>query len=253
MKNFLDVIRESRFLPFAHRGATRLAPENTIVAFKKAITLGFNIIETDLRCSLDHVLYCFHDKSLLRMTGDNRLIERLTSFEIDRLRIDGEYPIPKLTDIYDAFPNSYINIDAKSDACIEPLNLILRSTDARFRTCIGSFRQRRLSRIVKGADCAKIAYSMGTGRVLELLGSSFVKRSLKCEEACAQLPVRAYGFSLITPRRLSYYKSVGLKVHAWTINDPSEMQHLIDLGVDGLMTDDCQTLKSVLQLNRLWP
>ena len=252
MKNFLDLIRESRFLPFAHRGATRSAPENTVAAFEKAKALGFDIIETDLRCSVDQVLYCFHDKSLLRMTGDHRAIESLTSFEIDRLRIDGEHPIPKLTDIYESFPNAYVNLDAKSEACVRPLSLFFSSTDAGSRSCIGSFSQNRLSRIVKGANCGGVAYSMGTARVLELLTSYLIKRSLHCDESCAQLPVRAYGVSLITPKLLSYYKSSGLKTHAWTINDPLEMQRLIDMGVDGLMTDDCETLKAILKINKLW-
>lgn len=252
MESFAELIRDSKFLPFAHRGASRLAPENTFAAFQIAYDLGFNIIETDIRSSSDGILYCFHDRSVKRMTRTSGNIANLPSHHIDGLRIDGIHAIPKLVDLYEAFPNAYFNIDAKSWECVTPLIDLISRTNASKRTCFGSFDQARLDQITSNVADKTSARSMGTRGVVNLYINYLTGRSHDMTADCAQLPLSHFGVSLINKNTLKYFQSKGLKIHVWTINKVSEFQRLIDLGVDGIMTDDCVSLKSILETNNLW-
>ncbi len=252
MESFTELIRHSRFLPFAHRGASRLAPENTFAAFQIANDLGFNIIETDVRSSSDGVLYCFHDRSVKRMTGSRGNIETLSSRYLDKLKISGEHCIPRLENLYEAFPNAYFNIDAKSCNCVAPLIDTIKRTKTSKRTCFGSFKQARLNRITSNLIHENPARSLGTLGVVKLYLNYFTCHPGTLRADCAQLPLSHFGINLINEKTLAHFQSQGLKIHVWTINEKSEFQRLIDLGVDGIMTDDCELLKSVLERNNLW-
>ena len=250
--DFSTVIRESRFMAFAHRGANKLATENTLAAFQIAYDMGYRIMETDVQASKDGVLYCFHDTDLQRSAGDPRKFETLTSSEIDRVRLKGGHPIPKLAQLFEAFPNAYFNIDAKSWASVEPLIALTRSMKTGARTCFGSFSQRRIETIISALSQHSPARSLGTGGVIRFYLEHLLNHRGQINANCAQLPVSHFGIKLITPKTLTYAKVKGLKIHVWTINQAPEMQRLIDLGVDGIMSDDCAMLKSVLQKNGLW-
>ena len=252
MESFAELIKHSKFLPFAHRGASQLAPENTFAAFQIAYELGFNIIETDVRSSSDGVLYCFHDRSLKRMTGSSGNIEDLPSCYIDELRIDGIHSIPRLENLYEAFPNAYFNIDAKSWGCVAPLIDLVRRTKISRRTCFCSFDQARLDRITSSLIDKTFARSMGTRDAFNLYIGYLTGQSRTIRADCVQLPLSHCGINLINKKTLEYFQSQGLKIHVWTINKATEFQRLIDLGVDGIMTDDCELLKSVLAENNLW-
>lgn len=252
MESFSELIKQSRFLPFAHRGASRLAPENTFAAFQIAYDLGFNIIETDVRSSSDGVLYCFHDRSVERMTGSLGNIENLSSRHLDKLRINETHHIPRLENLYEAFPNTYFNIDAKSWECVYPLVDLVRRTNTSERTCFGSFDQARLDRITSNLINDTSARSLGTRGVVNLYLGYLTGQSFAIRADCAQLPIRYFGINLVNKKTLAHFQSQGLKIHVWTINEAPEFQRLIDLGVDGIMTDDCEMLKSVLEKNNLW-
>ena len=252
MISFAELIQQSRFLPFAHRGASKLAPENTFAAFQAAYDLGFKIVETDIRASRDGVAYCFHDLDLMRMTGDSRKIEEITSQEVDQVRIKGTHPIPKLQDLYEAFPDACFNLDAKSWSSVDPLVELVRRMDVEQRTCFGSFSQARLDTISQKLPSGAPAQSIGTKGAVALYLNYLLRRRLRMRAVCVQLPVKKYGVRLINRNTVDFYHSLGLKAHVWTVNDATEMQHLIDIGVDGIMTDDCELLKSVLKKNHLW-
>ena len=106
--SFSQLIQDREFLAFAHRGANQLAPENTLAAFQIAYDLGYQIIETDVQSSSDGVLYCFHDDHLQRTAGDPRKFEDVHSQDIDQLRINGTHPIPRLAELFKAFPERQI-------------------------------------------------------------------------------------------------------------------------------------------------
>ena len=93
---------------------------------------------------------------------------------------------------------------------------------------------------------------MGTSAVLKLFTGYWTGKSRTVTANCVQLPLSHYGINLISKNTLNYFQSQGLKIHVWTVNKATEFQRLIDLGVDGIMTDNCEMLKSVLAENDLW-
>lgn len=250
--NFSQLIRDRKFLAFAHRGANQLAPENTHAAFQIAHELGYRIIETDVQSSSDGVLYCFHDDHLQCTTGDPRKFENVHSQDIDQLRINGMHAIPKLAELFEAFPEAYFNIDIKSWSATGPFIALATSMNACDRLCVGSFNQRRIKAVTSSLSQSPPARSLGTGGVARFYLKHLLNWPGNIRANCAQLPVSYFGIKLITPQTLVYAKSKGLKIHVWTINQADEIQRLIDLGVDGIMTDDCVLLKSILEKNGLW-
>ena len=250
--SFSQLIQDREFLAFAHRGANQLAPENTHAAFQIAYDLGYRIIETDAQSSSDGVLYCFHDDHLQRTTGDPRKFEDVHSQDIDQLRINGTHPIPRLAELFEAFPEAYFNIDVKSWAATDPFIALAISINVCDRICVGSFSQRRIEAVTSSVLQNPPARSLGTGGVVEFYLKHLLNHRGNIKANCAQLPMTYFGVKLITPKTLAYARSKGLKIHVWTINQADEMQNLIDLGVDGIMTDDCVLLKSILKKNGLW-
>ena len=121
-------------LAFAHRGGALLPAnegvENTILAFRNAVDLGYRYLETDVHTSLDGVVYAFHDIELTRMTGTVSAFRDLDSSAIDAIMVGGREPVPRLADLLDAFPEARFNIDVKADDAVEPTLAVLQDADA---------------------------------------------------------------------------------------------------------------------------
>ena len=232
-------------LAFAHRGGASDFPENSLKAFQASVALGFRYLETDVHLSTDGLIYAFHDDQLDRVTDRSGAIGALHSNEIDQARIDGTEPVPKLSDLLEAFPEHRFNIDPKSDAVVDPLGDLLEAHGALSRVCVTSFKDRRQQKMHRrfGSRVCIGLGERGIGRML-LAGWGLPVGSF-CE-SCAQVPPRAYGIEIITPRFLTACRKRGLPVHAWVIDEPEEMQRLVGLGVDGLMTDKPQILMDFL-------
>ncbi len=241
---------------FAHRGwhADELAGrENTSAAFARAVDEGYRYLETDVHCTADGVLVAFHDTRLDRVTDRRGQIGMLTWDEVRAARIAGSETIPSMADLLADFPDAHFNIDAKSDAAVGPLIDLLISADALDRVCLASFSDRRLhalrSRLGPGA-----ALSLGPRQVMRLVARSrFVPVPLHFPGAvAAQVPVRAGAVEVITPAFIRTAHRIGLEVHAWTVDDATQMERLLDLGVDGIITDRPDVLRTVLQRRGSW-
>lgn len=240
-------------IPFAHQGAHRDGGpgENTMSAFEAAIDMGYRYIETDAHVTADGVLVALHDDTLDRVTDRSGVIGDLPWAEVRKARVAGAEPVPLLEDLLALHPEVRVNIDPKHDAAVEPLAEAIRRTGAIDRVCIGAFSDRRLARI--RADLGpRLCTSMGPRQVARLLAASRGLPSGRFTAACAQVPVRRGLVPLVTQRFLEAAHSRGLQVHVWTINDPAEMGALLDLGVDGIMTDAPDVLKQVLDDRTAW-
>jgi glycerophosphoryl diester phosphodiesterase len=237
-------------LAFAHRGGSDEAPENSLRAFRAAVRLGFRYLETDVHTTRDGVLVAFHDDVLDRVTDRIGVIERLSWRQIAAARIAGTEPIPKLTDLLEEFPDIRINIDPKSDLAVDPLVEVIRSTGCIDRVCIGSFSDRRLDRVRRllGPD---LCTGLGPREVarLRVTRPGSVRRF---SGAAAQVPVRVRGVAVVDPRFVATAHANDIAVHVWTIDDPAEMHRLLDLGVDGIMTDRPTVLRDVLTARNQW-
>jgi glycerophosphoryl diester phosphodiesterase len=242
-------------IALAHRGASKNLPENTMAAFECAVDLGYRYIETDVHVTRDGVLIAFHDDRLDRVTRHSGLISELDWAEIKQARVDEAEPIPLLEDLLTRWPGIRINLDPKSDAAVAPLTEMLKKLDAVDRVCIGSFSGARLQNIRKSFDM-EICTSMGPMDVFRLRMTSlpfpapFQQQTY--DARCAQVPLRKWGLPVIDKLFVSTAHRLGLKVHAWTINDEAEMNCLLDLGVDGLISDEAHLLKKVFIERGIW-
>jgi glycerophosphoryl diester phosphodiesterase len=240
-------------IAFAHRGGTSAAPENTLRAFEHAINLGYRYVETDVHASADGKLLAFHDNNLLRTCGENIDIASTDWSILSDARIDGTDPIPLLEDLLGSWPDVRINIDCKTDTALQPLLDTLRRTNSLDRVCIGSFSDKRLARIRAelGPD---VCTSMGPGEVARLVLRSHSRLPIPVSQhaLCAQVPVKQGPIPVVTRATIATARALGIHVHVWTIDDPIEIGRLLDMGVDGVMTDDTVALKSVYQARNVW-
>lgn len=239
-------------LPFAHRGGAGDWPENTMPAFQGAMDLGYRYLETDAHVTADGVCLAFHDDRLDRVTDGTGVIADLPYAEVRTALVDGREPIPLLEDLLATFPEARINIDTKADASVDAVADVVTRTGAVDRVCIGSFSDARLRRI-RGLLGPDLCTSMGPKDVARLRGGSYGLPGARAFDAdCAQVPHRVKGVTVVDERFVAKAHAVGLQVHVWTIDDEAEMHELLDLGVDGIMTDRPGLLKDVLVSRGAW-
>ena len=259
---------------FAHRGGAAHAPENSWRAFEHALGLGYWYLETDVQATADGVLVAFHDRTLDRVTGRPGRIARLPHREVATALIGGTEPIPLLEDLLGAWPDVRFNIDVKDAPAIRPLAEVLRRTTAWDRVCVTSFSAARLRSVRRVLDrpVCMAASPLGTavvrfgaprgprnrtrpgqGRPGQARGTSRVaypalaERLARTGVRCAQVPA-----SVATPSFIARAHTLGLHVHAWTVNSPDMMRRLLDSGVDGIMTDETVALRDVLLSRGEW-
>jgi len=239
-------------IPFAHRGGASEAPENTMPAFEHAVRLGYRYLETDAHVTADGVLIAFHDDRLDRVTDRAGVIAELPWSEVQRARVDGREPIPLLEDLLTAWPDVRVNIDPKHDGAAEPLAAAIVRTRSVDRVCVGAFSDRRIG-VVRSLVGPALCTSMGPREVAQLVSAS---RGLpgggRLRSPCAQVPPNQGRVPLVTARLVETAHRLGVQVHVWTIDDGDEMARLLDLGVDGIMTDRPQVLKDVLTARGEW-
>ena len=266
---FLD---HPRPLAFAHRGGAAHAPENSWPAFEHAVKLGYTYLETDARATFDGKLMAFHDRNLERVTDAEGPINMKSYREVAALRVAGSEPIPLIEDLLGAWPGVRFNIDVKDEAGIPLLPGVLRRTSAWDRVCLTSFSGARLRAVRKLLDhpvcmttspsaIAAVRYSigagsrgsagsagsMGPGRSQEPPTRLLARRLAQAGACCAQVPGR-----VATRPFVRRAHALGLDVHVWTINDRAGMTRFLDLGADGIMTDDIETLREVLIERGQW-
>ena len=240
-------------IPFAHQGAHRAGGpgENTMSAFEAAIEMGYRYLETDAHVTADGVLVALHDDTLDRVTDRTGVIAEMPWAEVRKARVAGTEQVPLLEDLLALHPDVRVNIDPKHDAAVDPLADAIRRTGALDRVCIGAFSDRRLARI-RAELGPRICQSMGPRQVARLIAASRGLPAGRFTAACAQVPVRRGLVPLVTPRFLEAAHARGIQVHVWTIDDADEMRALLDLGVDGIMTDAPDVLKQVLDERTAW-
>lgn len=208
-------------------------------SFQHAFDLGYRYFETDVQVTADGVLVAFHDDDLRRTCGMPGRISEMNWSAVSKALVDGKAPIPLLTDLFDGFPDCRINIDCKTDAVVLPLASMLRRCNALPKVCVGAFSDRRIRRL-RSMFGAELCTSMAPLEVVRfLLGST------SATAQTAQVPVRQYGIGVVSGRSLARARAKHVAVHVWTIDDSAEMNRLLDLGVDGIMTDETQRLKDV--------
>jgi glycerophosphoryl diester phosphodiesterase len=247
-------------LALAHRGFSREGLENSMAAFGAAVDLGFRHLETDVHTTADGVLLLFHDEALDRITDGSGRISELPAAAVARARIGGAEPIPLFEELVTAFPDVRLNLDVKDWNSVDTLAAAIERHGLHDRVLVASFSDRRRRAVLKqlSRPAAGSAGIVSSG-LFVLLGPVLpapllrlvARRALRGVQAL-QVPVRFRAVTVVTPGFVKRAHRHGLQVHVWTINEPAEMHRLLDLGVDGIVTDRADLLKDVLQQRGAW-
>lgn len=245
---FLD---HPRPVAIAHRGGSLEAEENTLPAFEHAVRLGYSHVELDVHASRDGAVFIHHDESLARMTGDPRMLADLDSAELRRLRTRGGAGLPLLEEMLAAFPRLFVAIELKSDAVVAPLAEVIGRADALGRVCAGSFSGRRTARLRRLLGPG-LCWSPAHAGVARLWLSGWGLPLGAGPAPVLQVPVRFRGIPVVTPRLMRAAHARGVQVQVWTVDDADEMERLMDMGVDGIMSDRPGLLRERMRARGCW-
>lgn len=252
-----------RVLVIAHRGGTGLWPENTLYAFERAAASGADVIETDVRVTRDGELVVLHDEDVGRTTDGTGPVGSMTLAELKRL--DAAYrfstdsgrsfplrglgvTVPTLREVFNALPRVRFNIEPKQGvpSLVAPLCRLIREHGMGERVMVASFSGATLQEFRR--ECLEVATSASTGEVAYFvaLQEAGLAASYSPAMQALQVPVRWGALRVLTRDFVEAAHGRNLRVHAWTINDEGEMRRLIEMGVDGIMTDYPDRLSRVL-------
>jgi len=240
---------------FAHRGGAADGYENSLAAFAAAVEMGYRYLETDVHATSDGVLLAFHDTTLDRVTDLRGRVDRLPWKAVSRARIGGREPIPLLEDLLGTWPDIRVNIDVKDAGATAPLAATIRRTSSLDRVCVASFSERRLAAVRRELGprlCTSLA-PPGVIRLFAAASSGALAGLAPRGVPCVQVPERVGPLRVVTPRLVEIAHAQGQHVHVWTVDDAADMRRLLDLGVDGIMTDRIHTLRDVLHERGNWP
>jgi glycerophosphoryl diester phosphodiesterase len=235
-------------------------------AFAGSVAIGFKHLETDLHLTADGELVCFHDHTVDRTTNGTGPVETFTLDELKRL--DAGYrhgargglafrgsgiTVPTLEEAMLAFPEVRFVVDLKRDGLEAPLAELISRLDAPDRLIVGSFDDGRLEtfrRLTNGS----VATSTGPMLTRMWVLASRAGRGVPGSKAVAlQVPLRMRGVRVVDEKLISSAHAAGMQVHVWTVNQREEMNRLLDMGVDGLISDRPDILREVMEVRGQWP
>ena len=233
----------------AHRGLALEAPENTLLAFVAAIGLGVTHVETDVHASSDGVAVISHDPHLARVAGIDGTVSSLTMRQLRETPLGYDQGFCSLADALDAFPETRFNIDIKSADAVAPTVAAVLDARATDRVLVTSFSERRrraavrqLPGVATSASSSVFAAAFAAGSVR---ATPVLRRLLRGIDA-VQVPESYSGVRIVSERMIRLLHSAKVEVHVWTVNDAPAMHRLLDLGVDGIVTDRADIALGVL-------
>jgi glycerophosphoryl diester phosphodiesterase len=225
-------LASTRPLVFAHRGGSKLAPENTLPAFDRGMAAGADGLELDVHLSRDGVVVVHHDRLLDRTTQARGPVAGRTAAELAAL------DVPTLCDVLTRYPTARLIIELKEAGADLARAVIdeVQGAGAAGRICLGSFSSRAL-RAAREID-PLIATSGGRMDVRLALYRSWINLSPgRVPYQAFQVPEMSGRTRVVSPRFVNLAHKAGLAVQVWTVDDPDDMRRLLDWGVDGIISD----------------
>lgn len=252
-----------KVLVMAHRGGRGRWPENTMIAFQDAVSIGADVLELDIHATSDGELVVIHDDRLERLTNGSGPVSAHTLAEIRTLDAGyswtadagKSYPfrgcgvtIPTLREILEAFPNARMNIDIKQTAppIVEPFYSMLKEYNAFSRTVVGSFHDSALNQFRRVCPQVKTSAGVAETRSFYFLSKLGLARRFRSPAVAFQPPETSGRLRIITPEFIRAAHRLSMQVHVWTVNEASDMRRLINWGADGIITDYPQRLIDLL-------
>ena len=252
-----------KFLVIAHRGGRSLGPEGTLYTFRKAVDLGVDVLEMDVRSTADGQLVILHDEALTRTTGTAGLIKNVTLSEVKKL--DAAYRwtmdngrsfplrntgirIPTVTEVFQAFSKTKMIMEIKdyrSDA-VQSLCRLIREHQMSEKVIVASFETDSLVKF--RSLCPQVVTSAPAteATLFYILQRLYLEAVYSPEALVLQVPEALQDLPIVTRRFIEAAHARNMRVQVWTVNDRASMKRLLDLGVDGIMTDYPQRLLEVI-------
>lgn len=238
----------------AHRGFSPDGRENSMAAFQAAVDLGYRWVETDAHGTADGVAVALHDATLDRTTDGTGRVRDLPWSAVSSARIGGTEPVPLLEDVLAMWPDLRVNVDVKERSGIEPVARAIERTASHDRVCVASFSAARRDATVARLS-RPVATSAATAEAAAFFASARTGRvpgwAVRRVDAF-QVPWLVRQRQVLTERHVDLAHRVGRLVHVWTVNDAAVMRALLDLGVDGIVSDRADVLRDVLVERGLW-
>lgn len=250
----------------AHRGESENTPENTMLALEAAESIGVDVLESDVRLTKNDEVVLFHDEDLQRTTGKSGTVRDFTLEELQQIDLgytftqdDGAtFPfrakglqIVTLREALERFPNTIFNLDIKDAFSSAPIELarVISEMERSSSVMVGSFHDNQLERFRE--LMLNVPTSAHPGEVKNfVLNTKVGFPRIKYEHIqyrAFQVPMKSGPLKVITKKFVKQAHEHNLAVHVWTINDQPTMNNLLDLGVDGIFTDNPKLLKEVLK------
>ncbi|WP_416308008.1 glycerophosphodiester phosphodiesterase [Neptunicella sp. SCSIO 80796] len=243
------------FLTIGHQGGYLIWPSNTLTAYQGAADLGIDMLEMDVHLSKDNHLIVMHDATVDRTTNGVGAIKQMTLPQIRALDAgyrwledapggdlafrDKGIQVPTLDEVFRQFPDKLMTIEIKQTqpSIVQPLCQLIHQYNMQDKVIIGSFHQSAIDQFRD--DCVDVATSMASDEttLFVILSKLGLSQFYSPKGHALQVPLYGSGLEVLTQGVIDDAHAKGLKVHAWTINDPSIMSKLIDKGVDGIISD----------------
>ena len=247
---------------FAHRGwhiDDLDGLENSLAAFRRAVDEGYTHLETDVHATADGVLVVHHDATLRRVAGHPGVLRTMPWADLAGVRLRGREPLPRLEEVLEALPGTRFNVDLKAPGTLAPMLRLLERDDVAERVAVASMDEGRLQAVrarfgdrVMTGIASRSAVRLRARAAAPAVVRRGVERVLPVRGDLAQLPVRLGSLPVVDPALIATAHALGVEVHVWTVDRTSEMHRLLDLGVDGLMTDRPDLLRDVLVARGAW-
>jgi glycerophosphoryl diester phosphodiesterase len=246
---------------FGHRGASAHFPENTLPALRAACEAGVPYLELDVWATADGHVVAHHDETLLRLCGDQRRISDVTLVELRQLDAgcgfspDGSLrpcfgqgiTVPTLAEVFAACPAAFFNIEVKQEAPAieEQVLAAIEKAGTADRVLLAAEQDIIMQRL--RPLCGPIPTSFSFGELEAFFGwlQGGCQGDYRPPGAALQIPESWGGKTLVTAETVRAAHALGLEVHVWTVNEPQDMERLLDMGVDGLMSDYPERLVEV--------
>jgi glycerophosphoryl diester phosphodiesterase len=247
----------------AHQGGDGLWPSNTMRAFQGAAELGVDVLEMDIHSTADGVLVVMHDKTVDRTTNGRGALQAMTLAELKTLdagynwsRDGGQtYPyrgqeitVPALAEIFAAFPGWRMNIEIKQadPPIVQPLCRMIRDNGAAERVLVASFHAPTIQAFRQ--ECPGVATSIAEAEVRTFfaLNLLYLGRVYQPVAQAVQVPEERSNLHILTPRFIRTAQRHNMDVHVWTVNETEDMERMVALGVNGIITDYPDRLLALL-------
>jgi glycerophosphoryl diester phosphodiesterase len=253
-----------KFLVIAHRGGPSLGPESTLYTFRKAVKLGVDVLEMDVRSTRDGQLIILHDDTVSRTTNATGPAQNYTLVDLKKLDAahrwspdNGQtFPlrnkgvqIPTLSEVFEAFPQTKLNLEIKEarSSTIQSLCRLIRDHQMTNNVVVASFDTDSLKEFRE--LCPQVATSAGASEARLFFGlqKAYLEAAYSPDAQVLQVPEALGDLRIVNKRFIDAAHARNMRVQVWLVNDVRSMQRLLELGVDGIMTDYPQRLMEVLK------